>query len=302
MSGHMPNLLRKMSTASDLKSVVRTMKAMAAGNISQYENALLSLNDYYRTVQLALTVCFTTEPYLGLVPFALFEQFPTHKSTYTKKNSIGAIVFGSDQGMVGQFNDTLANFVAQELVKHPGTKNYWAVGERIQARLSETKLIAGRNFGLPNTIDSITPLVAELLIEIFENSENGRVHEIYLFYNHPKSKTNCFPVCQKLLPLDYHWQQDLVSAQWPTKKLPQLLNSPDKTLPSLIHEYLFVSIFKACCESLASENASRLLAMQRAEKNIEELQDELQRSYHHQRQSRIDEELFDLLAGFEALT
>ena len=70
----------------------------------------------------------------------------------------------------------------------------------------------------------------------------------------------------------------------------------------LFNGYLFTSLFRACIESLASENASRLIAMQRAEKNIEEIQSQLLRQYHRQRQSGIDEELSDLVGGFEALS
>ena len=73
------------------------------------------------------------------------------------------------------------------------------------------------------------------------------------------------------------------------------------TLLALISEYLFISLFKACAESLASENASRLDAMQRAEKNIGDLLDDLNKKYHRLRQSSIDEELFDVVSGFEAL-
>ena len=49
------------------------------------------------------------------------------------------------------------------------------------------------------------------------------------------------------------------------------------TLRALIREYLFISLFRACAESLASENASRLAAMQRADKNIDELLEDSQR-------------------------
>jgi F-type H+-transporting ATPase subunit gamma len=63
-----------------------------------------------------------------------------------------------------------------------------------------------------------------------------------------------------------------------------------------------VSLFRACAESLASENASRLAAMQRAEKNINELLEDLNRTFHRLRQSGIDEELFDVVSGFEALS
>jgi F-type H+-transporting ATPase subunit gamma len=72
-------------------------------------------------------------------------------------------------------------------------------------------------------------------------------------------------------------------------------------LRALIREYVFVSLFRACAESLASENASRLAAMQRADKNIEDLLETLNGTFHRLRQRGIDEELFDVIAGFEAL-
>jgi F-type H+-transporting ATPase subunit gamma len=74
------------------------------------------------------------------------------------------------------------------------------------------------------------------------------------------------------------------------------------TLRALIHEYLFVSLFRACAESLASENASRLAAMQRADNNIDELLEHLNGTFHRLRQGGIDEELFDVISGFEALS
>ena len=67
-----------------------------------------------------------------------------------------------------------------------------------------------------------------------------------------------------------------------------------------IRESLSVSLFRACAESLASENASRLAAMQRADKNIDDLLVNLQDKFHRLRQSAIDEELFDVVSGYEA--
>jgi len=74
------------------------------------------------------------------------------------------------------------------------------------------------------------------------------------------------------------------------------------TLGALIREHLFISLFRACAESLTSENASRLAAMDRADRNINELPEHLTGAYHRLRQSGIDEELFDVIAGFEALS
>ena len=88
---------------------------------------------------------------------------------------------------------------------------------------------------------------------------------------------------------------------WPSGNLPEVVGGGSATLRALVREYLFVSLFRACAESLASENASRLAAMQRAEKNIDQMLEELNAGFHRLRQSGIDEELFDVISGFEAL-
>jgi len=110
------------------------------------------------------------------------------------------------------------------------------------------------------------------------------------------------PVKQRLLPLDAKWQSTFETIEWPTNLAPEALGSFETTVRSLIREYLFVSLFKACAESLASENACRLAAMQRAERNIDELLERLRMVFHQTRQTTIDEELFDVIAGFEAMT
>jgi F-type H+-transporting ATPase subunit gamma len=109
------------------------------------------------------------------------------------------------------------------------------------------------------------------------------------------------PVSQRLLPLDEHWRRSLAERPWPTGSLPEVTGGGTATLRALIREFLFVSLFRACAESLASENASRLAAMQRADKNIDKLLQDLNGTFHRLRQSGIDEELFDVIAGFEAL-
>ena len=126
--------------------------------------------------------------------------------------------------------------------------------------------------------------------------------ELHLFHNRPQSGALYEPVSQRLLPLDAAWRRKLAEVPWPTGNLPEVMGGGTATLRALIREYLFISLFRACAESLASENASRLAAMQRAEKNIDELLENLNRTFHRLRQSGIDEELFDVVSGFEALS
>ena len=58
MSDTTASLRRKITSAGDLQSVVRTMKALAASSIGQYEKSVRALADYYRTVELGLSACF----------------------------------------------------------------------------------------------------------------------------------------------------------------------------------------------------------------------------------------------------
>lgn len=107
---------------------------------------------------------------------------------------------------------------------------------------------------------------------------------------------------QRQLPLDAQWRQQLAALPWPTKNLPQTLRGAEVTLGALVREYLFISLYKACAESLASEIGSRLAAMQRADENIATLSANLGQTFHRLRQSSIDEELFDVTTGFNALS
>jgi F-type H+-transporting ATPase subunit gamma len=122
-----------------------------------------------------------------------------------------------------------------------------------------------------------------------------------IFHNRPQSGALYEPVSQRLLPLDAQWQQGLVKVKWPSGNLPEVMGPGTATLRALIREYLFISLFRACAESLASENASRLAAMERADRNIDELLSNLRNTTRRLRQSSIDEELFDVVSGFEAL-
>ncbi len=291
MSDTLESLHRRIVGAKQLESVVRTMKAMAASNIVQYETAVSSLADYYSNVSLGIITYFNQKK---------MEQVAEEQRGKDEQIT-GAIVFCSDQGLVGQFNEKISDFVIGSLKDLPGKKEVWTVGERVQLYLSDAGLAVKKIFPVPNSVTAITSLVTQILLAVLESRENNKINELYIFHNHPKNGAGYEPVIQRLLPLDKNWRQDLAKLRWPTKNLPQIVGSSKATLTALMREFFFVSIYRACAESLASENASRLAAMQRAEKKINEIVGDLRQTFNRVRQSAIDEELFDIVAGFEAL-
>jgi len=286
------SLRRKIGSAGDLQAVVRTMKALAASSIGQYEKSVRSLADYYRTVELGLCACFQ-----GNEPAATVGRRPAP----IHAGVVRAIVFGSDQGLVGQFNDVVADYAIKTLAALQGQCRIWAVGERVHARLADAGLPLVGLFTVPNSVQAITPLVGQIQIESEAHRDKDRNAPLWVFHNRPASGALYEPVSQRLLPLDMQWRQSLAKIHWPTANLPEDLGHGIATLRALIREYLFISLFRACAESLASENASRLAAMERADKNINDLLEQLHGTFHQLRQSGIDEELFDVISGFEAL-
>jgi F-type H+-transporting ATPase subunit gamma len=260
----MQSLRRRIDGAGDLEGVVRAMKALAASSIGQYEKAVRSLDDYYRTVELGLSVCLRQAVPPG----------PAARKHVKGSGPIGAVVFGSDQGLVGRFNEVVADLALKTFKTFPGkVQKIWAVGERVHSLMADSVPTPVDLLSVPTSVNGITRLVGRVLVRIEASREKGEVVDVCLFHNHPKSGAVYEPVCTQLLPLDAVWQSKL-----------------------------FVLLFQACAESLNSENASRLAAMRRAEKNINKILEDLNRKFYSIRQESIDEELFDVVSGFEALT
>jgi F-type H+-transporting ATPase subunit gamma len=289
MSDTLASLQHKIDSATDLQSVVRSMKALAASSIGQYERSVHALADYQRAVELGLAACFRNAEPAVPVPATATDGLRA------------AVVFGSDQGLVGQFNEVVAEYAMKALVDHQGESVIWAVGERVHARLSEGGFAPVGLFNVPNSINAITSLVGQIQISSEAYRDRSEYAHLYVFHNRPQPGALYEPVSQRLLPLDARWQQDLARLPWPSGNLPEVIGGVHGTLPTLIREYLFVALFRACAESLTSENATRLAAMERAGRNIDDLLESLHGTHHRLRQSRIDEELFDVISGSEGL-
>lgn len=291
------NLQRKIGSAADLQSVVQAMKANAAASIGQYANSVAALSGYARTVELGLGACFRQAPLLAAGPMS---------AQTLGDRSIRAVVFGSDQGLVGRFNESLVEYVLETIEAESCDAHVWAVGERMSASLVDQGIAPLDSFAVPDTVQAISQLVTDILVTVVDKApislEPGDSLTLQLFYNRPTNGPGYLPVAQMLLPLDEQWCMELLVRPWPTDLPPELLDNVTATLRGLIREHVFISLFRASAESLASENASRLAAMERADKNIDNMLQSLQGRYHRLRQSSIDEELSDVVSGFKSLT
>ncbi len=286
------SLKRRMKSAGDLLSVVKTMKALAAVSIRQYQKAVESLTDYNRTVEMGLQIVLKER--MGAM---------LQRKTSTMKR-LGVIVFGSDQGLCGQLNEQISVFTL-DYIKKTGVKKenrkVLSVGARVADYVEDAGQSVDELMGTPASTSGITPLVQEIIMIIDEWHFQHNVDHFLLFYNKYVSGAIYHPHMVQLLPVNRDWLKEIARKKWDSKSLPIFRMDGDQIFSSLIREYLFVSLYRAFAESLASENASRLASMQNAEKNIEEQLQDLHMQFHRTRQMTITEELLDIVAGFEAM-
>jgi F-type H+-transporting ATPase subunit gamma len=279
------DLQRKIKSAADLHKVVRTMKALAAVSIRQYEQAVQALEGYYTTVELGLR--------------AVLRQRPLAR-TPERVGFTVVLLLGSDQGMAGRFNEAIVDFAAEQLAGTSGSIRFWVAGQKAYGGVEDRFGDVAEQFALPSSAQAITPVVQDVLLRFEALRRREGECRLLLLHNTPRGGATYGQRRLALLPPDERWLHEMAGEGWPGRNLPLIRAPWEELFSALVGEYLFLSLFSGFAFSLAAENAARLAAMQRAEKNIEELQNDLSSRYHSLRQSLATEELFDVIAGFEA--
>jgi F-type H+-transporting ATPase subunit gamma len=283
---------KQIKNIQGLKSIVRTMKVLASVSIRQYEKAAHSLSEYNRTTELGLQVVLDH----------FTDSRPKVDGSARKK--VGAIVLGSDQGMCGQFNEQISTFALEKLrgMGYAAAEcHVLTVGGHPASRLDAAGQPIAAILHSPTSAQAIKFIVQEILWQVEQWRTDGVVDKVYLFHNRLISASVFRPQISTFWPIDLQQFHELREREWPTKCLPAYTMDSDLLLLNLICQHLFVVLSLALAESLAAENTSRLIAMQVAERNINDKLTELMAFYHQQRQITITSELLDVVSGAEIL-
>lgn len=295
MAETMEALGRKLGTGEELRSVVGTMKGLAAVSIHEYERSVRSLRSFTRTVELGFQILFQRHP----------ESLPRDGRLRNERPAV--VVIGSDQGMCGTLNREIVSHARRWLSEHAGE---WrgeplicASGARVVRRWEMAGVIPDQIIALPGSVEGISRTVQELVLRIDEWQREEGIGRVVIFHQAPRQRTSHRPHTQQVVPLDVSRMHVISRRTWRTNQVPDTPEGVDwrEVLAGLTREDLRISLFRAFAEARASEHGARLAAMQSAERSIEERLDDLRRRYHRVRQGQITREILDIVAGFEAL-
>jgi F-type H+-transporting ATPase subunit gamma len=138
------SLRRTITVTEELQSVVKTMKALAGVNIRQYERAAHAVAEYNHSIEMGLQIAL--------------QRLPARTTNRSPQGKLGAIVFGSDQGMCGQLNDQLVSHALRALGKlafrHKDQKTA-AVGVRAAGQLEAAGRVVESSVPVPSSSSGI---------------------------------------------------------------------------------------------------------------------------------------------------
>lgn len=290
MSETLETLTRQMGSMQSIHSVVRTMKTLSVINSAPYEQAGRAIAAYHQTVEDGLQAFLWAA---GPMEFAAGE--------------VGArvlVVFGSDHGLCGNYNEVLAAHVAGRIeAGKDGAPMVLCVGAQMADALADRSIDVENQFLPPASVDGIGRLANLLTRHLDQIRLGAHPAEIAVDLAYTArgesgaQETRTVP----LLPLGAALLNDLRRKPWESRSLPSFSMPPDALFRALIRGYVFASLFKASAEALVTENAARLALMQQAEQSVEDRLEALKSDAHALRQSGITTELLDVIIGFEAL-
>jgi F-type H+-transporting ATPase subunit gamma len=290
------SLRRQLRTAEDVGAVVSTMKGLAAVNVRRYQRASDAMVTYVRTIELGLQAVLRQHP-------ELLAPAPPHRGDTPQEV---LVVFGSDQGLCGPINRHVADHARAEATSAPapaGGRLVVAVGLRLAHELERVGLPAAVSTRQPATPEAIAPNVRDLVVRIDAWRSAQDTSRVRLVHARPvqRGALSFEPGAVTLWPLDPVRLADLRASPWPTRALPSVRGPWEAVFAHLVRERLFATVYLAEAASLAAIEASRLVAMQAAEHNLEERLEDLHERFHRQRQAAITAELLDVIAGAEAV-
>ncbi len=277
-------LQHQLDAMHDLQGIVTMMKTLSGANIRQYENASRTLEKYSSNIELGLRV-------LGNE----LQKAPASTRRGSNNMPTGLIVFGTDYGLCGRFNEHLTKLaLAQE------NPRILSVGVRTANYLREAGFDSEEVFPAPASLGKTSELIQLLLLAIDQWQERQEFMQVDILFNHYLPDGAYRPVRQTLLPIDTERFRRPLGNTWPSRNLPGYSLPVSLLFGDLLRQYFFITLFSACVESQTSEHSTRFRTMLNAEENIKNRLEEITTDFRRVRQAEITDELMEVVAGFEA--
>lgn len=278
-------LQRRLDSIQGLKDVVNAMRNLAAIYVRRAEATLGAIRPYADVVTTALSLVLERSE---MGPVEPPDDAPSL-----------AVVFASDQGLAGPYNDRVVAAALAFRERMAGRVDFIAIGLRgrnLLALRGVEPVLATRT---PSSLEGIKAQVPELAARIFDAFHQCGAEQAFFIFNVYESMGRFEECVRRIMPPVRH---ELTPGEERTFTYEPILTAPPaELLGHLIEEYFFVELYRSLLESHASENGARLTSMTSAASNVDDRLAELRQQFQSVRQESITSELMDVVSGSEAL-
>ena len=267
-----------MDAVSTIHDIVGAMRAIAAGRIQGAERALAAARRYEGVVHRGIA--------------ALAPQSPVASLPVVDGRPPLLVVLTSEQPLCGAFNQevlALAERRWQEL-RQQGPAILMAVGQRGARQLVSRGIQPDAFEPAATTLASLRDLVKRLAQGIDQRYAAREIGPLHVVYNRYQSVSEQVPTDEQILPLDIR----SIQVPEPSPDYFRYLPVP-VLLAGLISEYAFIRLYRMAADSYASEQASRLVAMDGATRNTEKMLSALLDLERRERQGEITRQVLELI-------
>ncbi len=216
-------------------------------------------------------------------------------------SSILFVVLTSDRGLCGGFNNNVARWAynkAKEISSKYEKIDFSFIGKKGKDYFKANNVKAKIHVRLNLAKEISYSLAKEIAEDLLNSFKKGQYDEIHIVYNEFKSAIQQDVVCEKLLPLKISSSKSL--DKYEDKDLIFEPN-PEEIIKELLEKHFTVQVYRVLSESIASEHAARMTAMDNASNNAKDAIDKLTLQYNKMRQAAITTELIEITSGAEAL-
>ena len=284
MAQTLEHLSRQNNTLGSIRGIVHTMKTLSAINASPYEHAARSIEAYHQTILQGFATFAHRTGDIALQPADIAQQL--------------VVVFGSDHGLCGSYNEILAELVNTHCqAQTGGSPHLICIGAQMNDALRDLGLTSDAVLLPPASADGIGRLAGDIVTRLATISRGQPLYRlgVTLAFTQRGEHGLREPVTKRLLPLEPSLLQR--EPRWHSRSLPDYSMSADALLASLIRSHIFASVFRASAEAMVTENAARLALMQQAEDSVDDRLEEVRAEMRSVRQTEITNELMDVIIG-----
>lgn len=282
----------RIGSVKNTQKITKAMKMISVVRLRSAQNKILNLRAYARSLEEVLAdICLSQQ---------VSHRFLNQKSNKDLKNVL-TILVTSDRGLCGGFNGNICRFAEKSFKESSYKKqDFLFIGEK-GADYFRFRGMKGQEI-ISNLVKEISyPFSVKITKDLMAKMTSKNYDGVFIIYNEFKSVASPRIVCERILPFDL--ESEALAEKKKDKSLKNIIFEvkPKDLIEDLLERYFSIHLYRCLCESIASEHGARMVAMENATSNAEDVVTQLTLSFNKLRQSAITTELTEIVSGVESL-